>query len=305
MIIQTNLDLERAGEETLYAVYPTDGLTISDSPLAYVDNGNNDKEDAFLELQEYLLSDDTQSEIEKIGKRNVYGTVKPENQELYKSEYGIMPEKTLVPIRFPQASVIEESLTLYQTAFKKPSLTAYVLDYSGSMYGEGEDQLDDALQMVLIPENAQQSLLLGTPEDVTYLVPFSNDTQTISRADGNAAELEELYQRSTSYSASGGTSTFAAVIDAYNRILEDFGEGISDYSVSIIVLTDGHANDRGRFSDFEDLYEQNGIDIPVFSILFGDSDEAQMELLSELTNARVFDGRDDLVAAFRQAKGYN
>lgn len=45
--------------------------------------------------------------------------------------------------------------------------------------------------------------------------------------------------------------------------------------------------------------------MPVFSILFGDAEKSELEELAELTNARVFDGREDLVGAFRSVKGYN
>ena len=33
--------------------------------------------------------------------------------------------------------------------------------------------------------------------------------------------------------------------------------------------------------------------------------ESDMEELAELTHARVFDGREDLIGAFRSVKGYN
>ena len=36
LVIQANQELEAQGREPLYVVYPTDGLTIADSPLAYV-----------------------------------------------------------------------------------------------------------------------------------------------------------------------------------------------------------------------------------------------------------------------------
>lgn len=49
---------------------------------------------------------------------------------------GIQLDQVLSPINYPQAPVILEALNLYQTQFKKPALTIYVLDYSGSMYGE-------------------------------------------------------------------------------------------------------------------------------------------------------------------------
>ena len=34
-------------------------------------------------------------------------------------------------------------------------------------------------------------------------------------------------------------------------------------------------------------------------------DEAQLEELAQYTNARVFDGRENLTEAFRSVKGYN
>ena len=52
-------------------------------------------------------------------------------------------------------------------------------------------------------------------------------------------------------------------------------------------------------------YEAFGADVPVFSIMFGDADPTQLEELAELTHARVFDGREDLIGAFRSVKGYN
>ncbi len=47
-------------------------------------------------------------------------------------------------------------------------------------------------------------------------------------------------------------------------------------------------------------------DVPVFSIMFGDSaDPTQLEELAGYTHGRVFDGREDLIGAFRSVKGYN
>ena len=48
-----------------------------------------------------------------------------------------------------------------------------------------------------------------------------------------------------------------------------------------------------------------GEDIPIFSIMFGDADSEQAEELASATNARVFDGRENLTEAFRKVKGYN
>ena len=51
LMIQADQELEQQGKEPLYVVYPYDGLSIADSPLGYVDNGDDQKEEAFLKLQ--------------------------------------------------------------------------------------------------------------------------------------------------------------------------------------------------------------------------------------------------------------
>ena len=39
--------------------------------------------------------------------------------------------------------------------------------------------------------------------------------------------------------------------------------------------------------------------------MFGQAQESQLDELADLTNARDFDGREDLIGAFRSVKGYN
>lgn len=78
---------------------------------------------------------------------------------------------------------------------------------------------------------------------------------------------------------------------------------LSQYTPAIILLTDGQSG--GSFPDFESAYGELGAKVPVFSIMFGDADETQLEELARYTNARVFDGRENLTEAFRSVKGYN
>ena len=49
LIIQANRELEERGDETLYVVYPYDGLSLADSPLGYVEKGDDEKEEAVFE----------------------------------------------------------------------------------------------------------------------------------------------------------------------------------------------------------------------------------------------------------------
>ena len=41
------------------------------------------------------------------------------------------------------------------------------------------------------------------------------------------------------------------------------------------------------------------------TILFGEADPQQMQELARVTSGRMFDGRKDMITAFREAKGYN
>ena len=79
--------------------------------------------------------------------------------------------------------------------------------------------------------------------------------------------------------------------------------GLPGLPPAVILMTDGMSG--GSFDAFMEQYQELGEDVPVFSIMFGDADSEQLEELAEATNARVFDGREDLIDAFRKVKGYN
>lgn len=60
------------------------------------------------------------------------------------------------PITMPSEQVLTKALNLYQTEFRKPSLNVYCLDFSGSMIGQGNEQLEEAMAQILIQENAKK-----------------------------------------------------------------------------------------------------------------------------------------------------
>ena len=73
--------MTQTGREPLYAVYPYDGLSIADSPLGYLDHGSEKKEEAFLKVQDYLLSDEAQKAIEATGRRVSLNGVSEQNND--------------------------------------------------------------------------------------------------------------------------------------------------------------------------------------------------------------------------------
>ena len=300
LIIQANEELESRGEETLYVVYPYDGLTLADSPLGYVDQGDEKKEEAFLKLQEYLLSEEVQNEIQRTGRRTGYTGISEENKEVFRTDWGVQPDRVLSTMRMPSTEVLFKALNLYQTDFKKPSLNIYCLDYSGSMSGKGNEQLTAAMEQLLIQENAEKNFLQASRDEVNVLIFFDDQILAEYTAAGSGKELEELYDRVAEQETGSGTDMYLAADEAL-KVLS--GYDLSQYTPAIILLTDGMSG--GSYDMFMENYRALGMDVPVFSIMFGDADPEQLEQLAEATNARVFDGREDLIDAFRKVKGYN
>ena len=300
LMIQTNEVLEDRGEEPLYVVYPYDGLSLADSPLGYVDQGEEEKEELFLGLQEYLLSEETQDAIQRTGRRTGYTGISERNREIFREEWGLQPDRVLSPIRMPETEVLFECLNLYQTELRKPSLSVYCLDYSGSMSGRRNRQLVEAMEQLLIQENAAKNFLQASQDEVNILIPFNSEPIDVFMAAGNGSELEGLYERVEEQTPGGGTNMYSAIVEGLDLL---YSFDLSDYTPAIILLTDGQSG--GSIDDIEPYYSDLGVSIPIFSIMFGDADESQLEELAEYSNARVFDGRENLTEAFRSVKGYN
>jgi Ca-activated chloride channel family protein len=120
VVIELNRKLA-PGQEPLYAVYPVDGLSIADSPLGLVDKGDKEKEAAFLQLQEYLLSPAVQDSIQSQGRRTGLVGMQADAAKtgVFNPDWGIDIQRILTPIRVPAVPVVEEALNLYQTSFRE------------------------------------------------------------------------------------------------------------------------------------------------------------------------------------------
>ena len=79
---------------------------------------------------------------------------------------------------------------------------------------------------------------------------------------------------------------------------------MNKYNVSVILMTDGMSN-MGNFSNLTAIYKKAKKEIPIYSITFGDAYEVELQEIADLTNAKVFDGKTDLLKAFKEVRGYN
>lgn len=303
-IIEMNLELVRSGKEPLQAIYPYDGTTIADYPLGYVDRGDKGKEETFRRLQSHLLSEPVQTRILELGRRAGLIGIDPASTgnapRSFNPEWGIDVSRNLTPIRFPKPDVIFDALSLYQTGLRKGSLTVYALDFSGSMAGDGEKQLKDAMRSLLDQEQARRALLQASPDDITIVLTFSGAILTEWKVKGNdPSQLLELNNKIATLKPQGETNIYDPVVAANALIVLEGQAG--DRFPSIILMTDGESN-RGSF---QDVTKRSLNKVPVYGILFGSASQTQLDDIARYTSGRVFDGRKNLVDAFRVAKGYN
>lgn len=311
MIIAANRELVAAGKDPLYVIYPTDGLAIADSTLGFVNKPGNEKKKAWFEkLRDGLLAPEAQAQIFKTGFRTALIGMNPESvdKSVYNPEWGIDLERTISPIPWPPAEVISKALSLYQTSFRKPSFTVYLLDVSGSMKGKGLAEMKQAMAGLLDQQAAGRYLLQASEKDVTVVIPFNDRYFKEVRVDGNSSEqLDSLLKAVDGLEAGGGTNIYLPVMRAMEIMAEE-GSKLNNYLPSIILLTDGRSN-NGSLEEVQRYWQQVNATFalpPVFGVTFGKADEQQLDELAGYTVARVFDGRKrGLVGAFRQAKGYN
>lgn len=301
LILTTNQELIKQGREPLHIVYPYDGLSISDAPLGYVDQGNKQKEEAFLKLKDFLMSEEIQKEIQAYGRRTGYSGIDPTYQSVWNKAWGADTDIILSPIRMPDSATIWQALNLYQSEFRKPSLTAYVLDYSGSMGGTPIQDLKNAMAEILLQDRAAKNLLQASAQEENIVILFDDEIMARETASGSK-NIEQLYTTVNRHNARGGTGLYEALVDAMTALTQ---YDLTQYTPAIILMTDGSANGRMGYAEFLRAYQGQEDKIPVFCIAFGNADMKALNDIAELTRSRVFDGKKDLIDAFRKAKGYN
>ena len=171
LVIQANRELEERGEEPLYVVYPYDGLSLADSPLGYVDKGDDGQEELFLNCRNTCCRRMCRTRSSAPAAVLATPGFRRKTRMYSGPTGGLQPDRVLSPIKMPAADVLFECLNLYQTDFRKPSLTVYCLDYSGSMSGEGNEQLVQAMEQLPHPGECPEKLLAGIRKRGEY--PYS------------------------------------------------------------------------------------------------------------------------------------
>jgi Ca-activated chloride channel family protein len=213
----------------------------------------------------------------------------------------VKTDQPLNVIRYPKPDVIEAALNLYQTVLKKPSVTVFALDFSGSMQGDGETQVKKAMNLLLSSAEASKYMLQMGDQDTVILLPFNNEVSGALVAKG-PAEASKLAQQIDGLQADGGTDIYSPTIVGLQELAK---YDPAAYSLSVVLMTDGESNQGKSLGDVQREYRALNRDIPVYSIMFGQANPDQLNALAAATRGSVFDGRTDLIGAFKKVRGYN
>lgn len=307
LLIKANQKLIAEGQEPLYAVYPANGLFMADSPIGYIPKGDDDKETKFLELQAFLTTPEVQDLLTSQGRR--VGLDGPDlDTAIWNPDWGIDPDRTLTPVPPPSSEVIAEALRLYQTDLRKPSLTVWLLDVSGSTDGTPIQEIKNAVASILDENAATARLLQPSPRDVTILIPYNhNILEPIVIAGDQTTGSERARQLVDTLQADGGVDVFYALYEAFEAMRPQAEDGtLSDFLPAIITVIDGPSDTENRTPLLAHMDQTPYTRaIPIHTIATGKADPGQLAQLTRLSAGRLFTVGQDLAEALWSARGYN
>lgn len=278
------------GFKNLTVIRPKDGVVTADYPLSSLASTDAATRDDVRRVTQALRSDAVQRLItDRTLRRPVVASVEPAAG----LDTGRRRE-----LPFPGSrSVADGLLDAYENQLRRPSRTVYVLDTSGSMEGERIDRLKQALTDLTDDFRDR--------EEVT-LMPFGTDVKSVRthvvRPGDPQRGIAAIRRDTEELRAEGDTAIYTSLRKAYDHL-----GGGEDTFTSIVLMTDGENTAGDGAGDFDAFYEglsRERQDIPVFPILFGDSDRAELEHIAELTGGRLFDGQGSLDGAFEEIRGY-
>ncbi|MDT7581928.1 MAG: Ca-activated chloride channel [Pseudonocardiales bacterium] len=300
------MNASRTLPEPLELIYPSDGVVTADYPFTALASASPSAKDLHRRLTAYLRTPEVQREIMTGGhwRPAVPGVA-------LAPEFGAA---TLVELPFPtRPEVVDTLLTSWFDKVRRPSRTIYVLDVSGSM---AEDDRIGALRRALTGLAGADDSLVGqyrrfrAREEVTLLpfstVPAAPTTYTVGKDDPGPT-LRQISDAATALVPEGGTAIYDGLESAY-RVAGQQIAADPDRFTSIVLMTDGEnssGSDLAAFRAFAAARPEAVRGVPVFPVLFGESDTGEMEEVATLTGGRTFDARSgSLSSAFTEIRGH-
>ncbi|MBT9458639.1 MAG: VWA domain-containing protein [Burkholderiaceae bacterium] len=316
------LSLNASGKlrEKLTLIYPFEGVSTADYPFMLLDEARRAD---YLKVVDYLKSDAAQLWLARQTLR------RPIKQDIAAKVEELLPRQGLqVELPFsPDRALADGLIAAYLNEFRTPIASTFVLDTSGSMAGGGRrDQLVQALHYIAGADASLTGRIAKlTNRERLWLQPFAENPYGLVRfelpagkagakgvqeqADSEAkqAVLAEVRDKAERLRMKGGTALYDAVFESLQHMLAE-REKSPGYQYSVVAFTDGENNQGRNLEAFKRDYAALPEDvraIPVFMVLFGEANEADLKALVKVTGGRVFDARSTpLYTVFKDIRAY-
>ncbi|MDU0478546.1 VWA domain-containing protein [Staphylococcus chromogenes] len=283
----------------LQVILPADGVVTADYPLSALAQPSNPKASERVEQLTAWLKAHNQQIVDLTKRRPVEPnvTLSPAHKD-----------NVLIELPFPaRRDVADELVYAYANELRQPAKTVFVLDQSGSMRGERIKSLRD-IMTELIDGTAWTPtgpVGLRNREDVT-LIAFDHQVSNPVKSTystSNVAANASLRDAVGRLEPGGQTAAY----DALKRAYLEFPTN-SEAIPSIVLMSDGASNSGASFEDFKKFHaslDPQRKRVPVFIILYGETNKAEMEQLATLTDGKTFDAtKGNLGDAFKEIRGY-
>jgi Ca-activated chloride channel family protein len=301
VILRANERLAPADKLTL--IYPRDGMISADYPLMLL-NGN--QREAYTRLVTSLKAAPFQRDALSAA------FLRPANAEV--AAAAALPAAAVAELGFPnRLEVIDAVLAAYQSQWRKPATSIFVLDLSGSMKGQRLSSMRDALKVLSGAESASAAATASMrysafqSRERVVLITFASEVSAPLWVRFEPDQIDtarsDLRRLADAMVADGGTAIYSALAAAEELAAQEMARE-PDRFVSIVLLTDGESNAGLKVAEFRARYA-SGMPARIFPILFGEGNVAEMRQIAQLSGGREFDGRQfRLGQVFKEIRGY-
>ncbi len=276
----------RAKGADLVAIYPSEGATWQDHPLALLEQpGLTDAQRlTFARFADFVRSTESQKKVLSLGYRPSDLNV-PLNSpgSPIRVDNGVDPVQPKTSLQVPAPAVLEAVQKNWSQA-KRRTNVMLVVDTSGSMEGDKITNVKQALKIFI--EQIQND------QERVGMVLFSNTPYTTLAPQELRTNRAALNSTIDNIRVGGNTALLDSVRAAYNQlqILND-----KDRINAIVVMTDGLENNSSitltKLSEYMRNTNQSGVPVLVFAIGYGkDADYKTLKTLADATGGQAREG---------------
>ncbi|MGH8791707.1 MAG: substrate-binding and vWA domain-containing protein [Stackebrandtia sp.] len=273
------------GDDSLVAVYPSDGSIDADHPYSVLQNAEWTS-DTYQEIGEkfgeFLTSDEAQQMFIDDGFRD--GTRRQGGDELNNTP-GLVPQIEQPKQEPPKPEAVNNTVTTWQ-ALTRPTNVLIAVDTSESMAAEQSLDGEDLTRLEIVQRKLGEALNLFGDQANVGLSQFSDGYDEILPMDEYTSDYKsEMQDAVESLEPGGGRALHDASVGAYDELMSNYDE---DAVNLVVVISDGadDASDRDLEETESDLAALNEGDprAAIVTVGFGeDADADSMEAIAAST----------------------